>query len=680
MASIAVVGGNLLGCATALQLARVAAAERDAPRDAAAAAAPAAVTLYEAAPALGGRGLAHVDAGDGVTVEVGSTRLLRPAPGSFVADLVDSASGDAGAAGPLRRLAAWRGTPPALRLRRVGAKAARGGIPDFAVWAWADGVPGDYVLRHGGFRLLAVAEAAARFPGLRAAALAAAAYYGRDAFAFAARVANPAARARAALRPVVLLAAAALGPASLMRRFATAAAFWATTALLIARFGLVVAVARGADLGFAAQMADVRTRGTARLCVTVGRLLERTALELYCRSTAADAWERFRYHKGYAATFLAPVVRHAYPTRAVEEVNAVAASLALVCADFANVEIAEEYVVVEGGNRGLCGALLDAARKEISVEARLARRVTSIAFDTETRKYTVGSVAVGEGGDGAVEERVYDGVVMCANIDPDAEDAIDFRLAPGVELRELLGETEAEAAAEAVEEASAEGEAAEEAAGEASAEGEAAEEVAGEASAERETAEKAEAAETELEQEREEPSVGSHTAVVRGALRPAFFGFAREIDVPERVQVNGSDVLSFFERAAAPDESSRGVYLVDCGEDFCAAEGPLSRMFASGADVLYFEERAPARGVGPFALEGSVDDSAAYFVLGERLVYAAASDRLARHPEMDGMSAMNAASLFSAAVDWAGDRAPEAAEGDPDDTDFPEDGEAEPEA
>lgn len=438
--------------------------------------------------------------------------------------------------------------------------------------------------------------------------------------------------ARMALVLVAVLILA-LGPGYAMRRFEEGYAFWSSTTTLLTKYGVVVGLARGADLGFMKELAAMREGGKLKYCLTADTLLQRTGLGEYVRSSVADLWRRWSYDEVFVGTMMAPVVdcmvapnsAAAAGGKGAEEVNALAGCFEVMVCDWGNSDASKQYARVRGGNAKLCDALVH------KVETKL-----------ETKVVGVSKVAGdGLGGwsvrfideNGVRKEKIFDGVVLAARMSRDNDISLGLEK-DDLDFAELLGDCAGE--------------------------------VGGSSGA-------VGRGNNAVEDE------SCYIAVVHGVLQPKFFGFSRELDVPDRIRTVRSSKLCFFERISSPNceaADERGVYVVDCGKDFVTG-GAMCEMFSvtDNADpkVLYFEPQAPLLNhLRPMSglVGASVSDIVPFMVFGEKFVYAAATDRIARSPEFDAMIATNTASLFSSVVSWEGEKT---SDGNPSDTDFPED-------
>jgi hypothetical protein len=621
---VAVIGGNLLGCATALQLSRVAEADADVvagrrtgPLAASGGAPVGAVVLFEARDALGGNQFRSVKVKEAATgvVEVGSARVLTVKNGSGMETLMQTVNGGDGLikVGNIFEVKApWAGTVSRGKKGSVkllpavdhGGLVGNGEVGGWAVWEPREdsAAGGRFLTRVSGASALDAARAVLDTWAASAGLVACAMYFVRGLLAL-----DPGPeRALGLVTPVFLLVVAAVGAGWVMAKAVVAMLFSLSTAMLTWKYGRGVTRMRKITSDFAAHIGRMNENKTAALCLTPDMLLRRVVLEKLPELGAAEIWKRFKRPK-FGEALLEPRVSASYGMRKAEDVHALAAHFALVSTDFGNMEAAKDYKRMDGGNAKLCDSLLEAASANLAVKAVTGTRVTKIVLDEKTMQYAVTTVSKAGGATDKeiIAEHLFDGVILCANVRGSADcPAIDIVLGQKTNLTSRLG---------------------------------------------------TKGAGVDSSGNSNPTSPASHTAVVHGSLRPEFFGLSREGSVPDRIQVNNSRELSFFERAVSPRGTAdgRGVYVIDCSSEFKSPSGIFSRMFDDDAIVLYFEPRMTCqRDVSPIAAGEPRDAAFPNFVLDERLVYAAAGDYLGCHPEMDILSSANAASMFSAAVPW----------------------------
>jgi hypothetical protein len=604
---IAVVGGNLLGCAVVLNLALVAEREDECHPDDS----PSHITsvvLFEQAPTLGGNAFRSLPTEAAATVAIGSARVLNLAKGTFLRGLVDTVNGQRNAVrvGFLHRTfripgtgGVPRGTYNAAPLNHPWRDDRSGSVRSFGAWDWDFDA---YTVRHSGFVFLEVLARLLSGDALRFPFLAGAVY----AFLAAMQIESKLARAASLFSPLVLIAVTAIGPGNVLRKFNNSIAFWCSTLSLLYTHGMTVGVSRGATMGFIKHLETVRETNLATCALSVGQLVKRTHLDRYVRASASDFFEKFKYDPLYVSRYLTPVIDAAYPGVGAANVNAFAGHLALLQEDYANSDATDHYTTVAPTNATLCAALVDAAAVNLPVETRLEFRVTAIVFDERLQKYRITSTAYPLSSAPKTREEIYDGVVLCAHVNTD----VIIGLANNVDAGELL------------------------------------------------RGEYGEAGNPEVNK-----SPSSHLAIVHGTIIPSFFGFSRDVDVPDIVRATNCPSFAQIERIPPNGRlggisrvnglrAGVGLYSVICSDSF--QTGSLfSEMFDSRAEILHYGPRPPLwETVAPLSPSACIDDNVSMLLLGKRFVNAAATDRLARHPEMDAISAMNAASLFSHLVDW----------------------------
>jgi hypothetical protein len=606
---IAIVGGNLLGCATALGLALVAEHD-DAKHTEKSKTRLQSAVLFEQSAKLGGSAFRAVHIDGAAPVEIGSARLLNAAKGTFLQDLIDVANGHRNAFRLpfLDRAIRIPGTPGISRGQSGAVPLVHPWCDDPAVsvrsfGAWDRNID-EYTVRHGGFPVLDFLTHLVRGDALRIPFLAAAIY----AFMCAMQIPSKITRGLTLLSPLTLLTIAGMGPANAVRRVNKALAFWASTIALLFKHGMTVGVSRGATVGFVKHLEAIRDGNLATCALSVGQLLRRTQLDRYVFASAEDFFARFKYDPLYAERYLTPVVDAAYPGIGTKNVNALAAHFALLQGDYANSDATDLYATAVPSNSSLCPALIKAATANLPVETRLETRVTAIAFDNNLQKYRVTSTSSAASRSTSslqtsTKEEIYDGVVLCAHATQD----LTICLANGVDSRELLkGASSGFGDVPVIK------------------------------------------------------SPGSYLAIVRGRVNPVFFGYARDVNVPDIVQATCCLGFARFERIRTDGKISiltgkragLGLYAVDCSDKF-QSHGLLMEMFEAGSELLHFAPRPPLREiVSPLKVCTDIDDAVPFLLLGKRFVYAAATDLMSRHPEMDAISANNAASLFSNSIDW----------------------------
>lgn len=614
---IAVVGGNLLGCATTLNLALI--AEHDSKKGASSNAVVQSVVLYERESTLGGATFRSVpltkpgnDEESTVVAEVGRNSVVTLCPGSFLLDLIHAANDERNTLetpfGPFR----VPGDETVRRGRRNAVKidyrwrngGDRKAVRSFGAWDWDSDT---YTLIYSGFPLLdrvadLLGNALLRIPFLVLA------YY---AFMNIFEIEDMISRGISLMSPVFLFMIAIVGPQAVFRRGLKNGAFWNATISLMVKHNLTVGIARGAVLGFVKQIATNNSKNASTCSLTLYHLLARSEFLQLVQMSAADFCSKFKFQEEYTKQYIEPVVKMAYPGFGVENVNMLAAQLALMDGDYSNMDMSDSYARLLPSNRALCPALVEAAAANVDVETYTSTTVKKIEFVATKNKYLVHS----SGASGTIVEEV-DGIVLCASAH---DSGIEFSLANDITLDEVLGESPR----------------------------------------------------SDEVQRSLVASSSSHVAVVRGVLNPTFFGFRSEAQVPDVVQTMQCESFSRFERLIAPSKDGKtlGAYTIRCGADFQSG-GLFAEMFESGAEILHYEALpAPKQTICPIPANVAVDEEAPLLVLGKRLVYAAAADRLAQNPEMDAMSALNAASLFSFAVDWADSIPEEEEDGEPTDDD-----------
>lgn len=608
MKKIAVIGGNLLGCATTLDLALIEEYDRRVFTDSADSFS---VTLFERESRLGGHGLKSLHLDNDTIVEVGSYTTLPVPPGTYLSDLISTVNDGLGTiALGTRRIA----IPGATSKRRGKVDSAHMSsawewgsygrvVRSFAVWDWqADA----YHLIHEGWTLLDLLHRVMKNEIWRSLVLGAFIWSVNQMMAARGRL-N---RAIMLAQCVVLGAVLLFGPGRVVASWQRNYTFWGSTLPMMWNYGITSAISRGSTLGFVKHLTEMNTKNASTCAVSVGRLMDRTGLEPYLRGSGDDYVRKFKYDRDFTSRFMAPIIACVYQGAKLSEVSSLASHFALIDADYSNSDTAQRLCTVKGGNESLCKALLETAKDTMSVECKLGTAVKMIVH-RENGGYLV------RYGDG--QEESFDGVVLCAS---PQEDEMVIETPLGSSLRELLGYDRDLEAAEVHKEQEAEYMASENGAG--------------------------------MGDEEAPVDEGScsHLAIVLGSAKPEFFRMVKESRIPDLVQINHAPGVARFERIREVDEEDTGVYRVICGEKF--REDLLGEMFEEGAQIQHFDKvKKSVYGHRPIPLNKAIDECFPFIVLGNRFVYAAATDKLAKHPEMDAISAVNAASLFSSAVKWS---------------------------
>lgn len=606
---IAVVGGNLLGAATVADLALV--QEHDERKFGNADRSGFHITLFERDARLGGNSLRSVVV-DGVHVEVGTARTLPLTNGSFLADLAALANGERGTyaiAGRRFRIPGEtcipRGVAGAATPVRPWAMGSYGFlVRSFGAWDWASD---EYILIHRGWAVLDTARKLFNNSMWRSVFLAM--------FFWSARRLSEAesfvARGNALTASFFFLVFAVLSPKYIVEMWQRQYTFWGSTIPMLVKHGITAGIARGSTIGFLKHMADVNKKNAATCSISVGALLVRTGLEPYVRGTGEDYVKKFQYEKSFVDYYMAPVVALANSGADMAGVNSLASHFAMLQGDFANSEVADRFAQITPDNATICGALVDAARANVKVDVKLNSAVERISLDSSDTTYTI-TYAGGQ-------TAVFDGVVLCAS---PGEDEMRIETAVSSSLSELLGYDRDAAVGE---------------------------ELLGEPAA-------TEAEEPENDAVAQDPGTElescSHLAVVLGIASASFFRFNSEKLIPDVVQITHCQRCTQFERVREVSAEQNGIYVVHCGSDF-ESSGMLEEMFEDGAELKYYQPRGGSKySLAAVPMNMALDYAMPYVVLGTRFVYAAATDRLSKHPELDAMSAINAASLFSVAVAW----------------------------
>lgn len=606
---IAVIGGNLLGCATTLDLALVQEHDKrkfpDSTED------PFSVTLFEQTPRLGGNSFKSIPIDDSLRVEVGTHRTLSPYPNTFLSDLIATATDTKSTISVFNRripipgyTQARRGSPSAIPKSypwRTGSN--RRAIRTFAAWDWHDNT---YHLRHRGLPLLDFLHKIFDNHIWRSLALVALLWKMRQLNSTNGIVP----RAIALAQVVQLLFVFVLSPRVIISYWQRQYAFWATTLPLLYTHGITPAIARGSSIGFIKHLGDMNSKNAATCSVSLDAFVKRTGLDTYIRGSGEDFVRKFQYNRNFVDRYLAPIVGWQYAGANLNEVSSLAVHFALLDGDFCNLDVTKQFCTIQPENAAICPSFIEAARKTMPVEVNLATKVTAIVLVEASTQYRV---SYGNG-----QSDLFDGIVMCAS--PMGSD-ITIETSLGSCVSELFGYERNAAAAEEY--------TMQEAEYIASTEG------------------------NDTPENMADPQSCSHFAVVVGCANPNFFRLCKETDIPDLVQITRAPGVSRFERIRGVLPHKPGVYTILCGSDL-QSSGLIKEMFHDGAEIRYFQPTLKSKYKHcPVPEKKSMDQCVPYMVLGNRFVYAAATDSLADHPEIDAISAVNASSLFSKVVEWS---------------------------
>eukprot|EP00178_Gracilaria_changii_P025682 TRINITY_DN79033_c0_g1_i1.p1 TRINITY_DN79033_c0_g1~~TRINITY_DN79033_c0_g1_i1.p1 ORF type:complete len:714 (-),score=127.95 TRINITY_DN79033_c0_g1_i1:194-2134(-) len=612
---IAVVGANLLGCATALDLALVAEHDRqqlDSERDFQ-------LTVLEKQAQLGGNSLKSVRVHDELDVHVGAFATLPLVDGTYMKDLVDAAND---ARGTMRILNRRVPIPGARVARRGHARAAvvnkpwetgtyRSLVRSYALWDWKQD---KFPLIHQGWPFLDLLYRVMDHNVWRSILFAMFLYSAEQ---LRTRVVGKLDRGFILIQCFMFLILTVLSPKRVVQMWQQNYSFWGTTAPLLFRYGITPAIARGSVEGFVKLLSNMNLKNIATCSISLGTFVQKAELDSYLRSTALDYTKQFQYKPEYVQRHIAPSVIQQYTGTSMRRLSALALQFSMLQCDPMNSDAKDRLCTIAPRNATLCTALIEAARATLPVHLKLNTTVNAIMYNEDSKRYDIAYA------DGTSES--FDGVVLCAS-PKEGEMTIDTPV--GNSLSDLLGYARDEATTQ-----------------------ESAQEQ-----SEHDASESANPADEQQQEQQDEqvvlPSACSHVAVVVGIAQSSFFRFADEKKIPDCIDVTYAPAFSRFERVREVSSNEPGIYRIICGEDF-ESSGLLVEMFEEGAQIEYF---APiARNVYSASVlprQKHIDDCMPYIVLGRHFVYGKAFRRLAKHPEMDAIAAVNSASLFSKAVQW----------------------------
>lgn len=610
---IAVIGGNLLGCATAVNLALTQESDARKLNPDAASNPPYKITVFERTLRLGGNSLRSFQVDNNLRIEIGTYRSLPLIPGTYLSDLVTTANDERGTLQFLGR----RITRPDSTVKRRGHVNA---VPVQSVWTsgtynrvvrsfatldWRDST---YHLMHSGWSILDLLHGLLKNAIWRSLALAVL----LSTLQTLAETDGIFERSIALVRVVLAMLLVILGPQRVVAHFQRQYSFWATTLTMLWTYGITPGIARGGMVGFTKHLSDMKAKNAVAFSVTVGSLTHRLGLDAYLQGTGYDYVRIFRYNKDFVDHFMAPVIAIHNNGAKMHEVSSLAAHFAMLYGDPINSDACTRLAHLSPDNAALCDALLEAAGATADIDVRLDTTVQQVNIEAdEEGRY---AVTLSDG-----SEELFDGVVLCASV---RDGDITLRNAHGMSVADVLGYTK-----------------------------------------DKETVRRFESQEAAYRVEHGEDDGSadgpvtkqacSHLAVVVGRLNASFFHFAKEDYVPDVVQVLYAPQVSCVERMRESTDEQDGVYVVTCGDSF-TTDGSIDEMFESGADVRFYESvREHVYSSSALPEESSVDECTPAILLAPRFVHAAALECLAKHPEVDAFAAANAASLFSSSVRWA---------------------------
>lgn len=606
---IAVIGGSLLGCATALDLALIQeydegkASDRTQKFE---------LTLFEKADRLGGNDFKSVKLDDGVHVEVGRYRTLPLTRGSFLHDLVDAANDGLGTFSLFGKRYAIPGATVSRRGRVNAAEVTRPWsrgtykrlVRTFALWDWKDDV---YQMKHSGWSALDLLYRILDNNIWTTIALAGFVY----SVDILLRSSGRLQRALVLGQCVTMLVIVLLSPKKVVEHWQNHFSFWSTTVPLLINYGITPAISRGSAIGFLRQVSEANTRNAATCAISVGSLMKKTGLEEYVRGSADDYVRKFKYQSSFVARYMEPMMAWTYEGSRMTELNSLVSQYAMLDGDFSNTDAGERLSHISPNNAVLCDALVEAAQSTLELTVKLNSAVTAIVYNDEKEVYEVTY--------GNNEKAEFEGIALCAS-PMDGDMVIETPV--GTSVAELLGYNRDREAKEIYEEQ------------------------------EMQYRAESEGVQEEAREAALLPAACTHVAVVVGRAKASFFRVRSEKEIADLVHVTNAPNFARFERIQESSLESGGAYSIVCGRDF-ESSGLFSEMFEEGAEIKHFEAVAKNKySYGAIPLTKAIDECVPRMVLGSRFIYVAATRKLALHPELDAMSAVNGASLFSRAVQW----------------------------
>lgn len=397
---IAVIGGGLLGCATAADIAIVEEVDKNRGRSTE----KHNVTMFCKEAELGGEDFRSVRV-DNVYVETGRYRTLPKVLGSYLSDLVELANGDVNTISILGRrfrvpcgTRVRRGKVGAAPIEQLFAKGSYGRmIRSAVVWDFAND---KYAPVHKGWSLLDILQRVLKNEIWRAVAVGGFLWTLRRLDATEGMLR----RGIALISVFLMLVLVVVSPAGVVGLWQRTYSFWGTTIPQLITHGMTAGIARGGTEGFVKAMSENNTKNRATCAPSLGALLLRTGLGAYVRGSGEDYTGKFKYNASYVERYIAPHVDCEYAPAEFNSVNSLACQLAMYDADYSNSDAHTRICRVSPSNLAVCGALLDAARSTTPVEVCVSTTIKHIAYDESKCEYTLKTST------GA--EHKFDGVVL----------------------------------------------------------------------------------------------------------------------------------------------------------------------------------------------------------------------------------------------------------------------------
>eukprot|EP00172_Hildenbrandia_rubra_P001134 Plantae.Rhodophyta-Hildenbrandia_rubra.ctg16979.p1 GENE.Plantae.Rhodophyta-Hildenbrandia_rubra.ctg16979~~Plantae.Rhodophyta-Hildenbrandia_rubra.ctg16979.p1 ORF type:complete len:614 (-),score=76.43 Plantae.Rhodophyta-Hildenbrandia_rubra.ctg16979:252-2093(-) len=599
---IAIIGGDLLGCASAYNLARV--FKHDLAKhekNPAAISEPSTfdITLFEKQSKLGGSQFQSIKVEDAENndreVEIGSVLTIANCPGSYVEDAITTVNGPE----PRwwRKLLRKKTAPPQSRRLEVlhpwEAGACGEAVRSFAVFDW---VKDNYLLLYCGWSIADWLERLAAYRIVRTVILNALWWQLYKVVVEE----DPYMKVKRLLFCLAFFAVFMYTPSKVVKKYHRDAAFWGSTFSQMWSHGISVGVFRGTVLGLHKHIALMQNKNAATASVVLATLLERTGLKNYVISSANQFFERFKFTSPFTHLNVKGPVESQYVGE-WGEINSLAALLCLQRANFTDSDARQRIVTLGPNNESLCEALLEVCNECCDLSTELSTRITEIcelgdqgSTNNESPSFRYRLISSTD------DEYEFDGVIVCAKLDPSEFTFSGFQSAS---IRTLLG------LSDFTDDAKDKGE-----------------------------------------------SAYSHLAIVSGALSPSFFRYTQGKYVPDVVLFLHCPQVSFVERlfrGSAPVSVTKEqaqnwfVYRVVCNANFRSES--FSQVFCNESKILHYGERKRRRSALVLSEEEQKHHS---LVLGTRFINVAAARRVAHDVEWDLMNAANGATLFSVTVQW----------------------------
>jgi len=262
-------------------------------------------------------------------------------------------------------------------------KSGTGGrtVRSFAVYNW---VYGNYSIRHGGFLVLDLLSRILGFGMVRLFFFAVSTYM--------ATVAHGSMRGLprliALVRVLILFVVFVVAPRPLLGWINRLLAFVVSTLIGFFSYGMTIAVARGAIKGFVKHFKHMLEYNATSKGITLGHLINRCGLGSYSTHDAEQSFRSFGFYVDYVHHFAESQICCDYADS--EQTTRKTSTLAgLLCLQRADVMEGEKMFRIKGGNARLCVSLAERSRQMLSSTVTGIRHGDREGRAAGRRRYTV---------------------------------------------------------------------------------------------------------------------------------------------------------------------------------------------------------------------------------------------------------------------------------------------------